>query len=51
MGRKGMLVQILVLLVTFICYTLTMVLQTWIQKTQKIHGKKKYIETLFAKEL
>lgn len=56
MGRKGMLVQILVLLVTFICYTLTRKLKdngstNMNTKTQKIHGKKRYIETLFAKEL
>ncbi len=49
MGRKGMLVQILVLLVTFICYTLTRKLKRqWFykheyKKTQKIHGKKKSI--------
>lgn len=49
MGKQGMIVQILVIVLTFICYTLTRKLKIMDQlipkhKTQKIHGKKNYIE-------
>lgn len=49
MGKQGMIVQILVIVLTFICYTLTRKLKVMDQlilkhKIQKTHGKKNYIE-------
>ena len=63
MGRKGMLVQILVLLVTFICYTLTRKLKDngsttietktdnpWEEKIYKVPLVKKIVDLFIPKE-
>lgn len=56
MGKAGMIVQILVIVLTFICYTLTRKLKdngsvNTKHRIQKIHGKKNYIERNQLKNL